>query len=67
MEGAPAVRAGLRNGDVIVSVARRRVSGPAGLAAAIEDQRPHRRVRIEYRRGAETRTASVVLGVRPTP
>ena len=66
-EGAPAARAGLRNGDVIVSVAGRGVSGPAGLAAAIEDQRPHRRVRIEYRRGSETRSASVLLGVRPTP
>jgi len=65
--GAPAARAGLRDGDVIVSVAGRRVSGPAGLAAAIEDQRPRRRVRIEYRRGSETRSASVVLGVRPTP
>jgi hypothetical protein len=43
------------------------VSGPAGLAAAIEDQRPRRRVRIEFRRGSETRSASLVLGVRPTP
>ncbi len=66
-EAAPAARAGLRTGDVIVSVGGRRVSGPSGLAAAIEDQRPHRRVRIEYRRGSETRSASVVLGVRPTP
>jgi S1-C subfamily serine protease len=67
VDGAPAARAGLRNGDVIVSVAGRRVRDPAGVAAAIEDQRPRRRVRIEYRRGSETRSASVVLGVRPTP
>jgi putative serine protease PepD len=67
VEGAPAARAGLRNGDVIVSVAGRRVTGPASLAATIEDQRSRRRVRIEYRRDSETRSASVVLGVRPTP
>jgi S1-C subfamily serine protease len=67
VEGAPAASAGLRKGDVIVSVAGRPVNGPASLAAAIEDQRPRRRVRIEYRRGSDTRSASVVLGVRPTP
>jgi S1-C subfamily serine protease len=67
VDDAPAAGAGLRRGDVIVSVAGRPVRGPAGLAAVIEDQRPRRRVRIEYRRGSETRSASVVLGVRPTP
>ena len=66
-EGGPAARAGLRAGDVILAVDGRRVSGPAALSAAIEDQRPGRRVRIEYRRGARTRSAEVVLGVRPAP
>jgi putative serine protease PepD len=66
-EGGPAARAGLRAGDVILTVDGRRVSGPAALTAAIEDQRPRRRVRVEYRRGARTRSAEVVLGVRPTP
>jgi S1-C subfamily serine protease len=65
--GGPATRAGLRAGDVILAVEGRRVRGPAALTAAIEDQRPGRRVRIEYRRGARTRSAEVVLGVRPTP
>jgi S1-C subfamily serine protease len=65
--GGPAGRAGLRAGDVIVAVDGRRVNGPAALTAAIEDQRPARRVRIEYRRGGRTRSADVVLGVRPTP
>jgi S1-C subfamily serine protease len=66
-EGGPAIRAGLRAGDVILTVDGRRVSGPAALTAAIEDQRPGRRVQIDYRRGPRTRSAEVVLGVRPTP
>jgi putative serine protease PepD len=65
--GGPARQAGLRAGDVIVTVDGRRVNGPAALTAAIEDQRPARRVPIEYRRGGRTRSADVVLGVRPTP
>ena len=66
-EGGPASRAGLRAGDVILSIEGRRVNGPSGLVAAIEDQRPGRRVRIEYRRGARIRALDVRLGVRPTP
>jgi S1-C subfamily serine protease len=66
-ERAPAAQAGLRRGDVILSVGGRRVSDPSSLVAAIEDQRPGRRVRVEYRRGSRTRSVDVVLGVRPTP
>jgi S1-C subfamily serine protease len=66
-EGGPAARAGLRAGDVILAVDGRLVRGPAALTAAIEDQRPGRRVTVEYRRGPRTRSADVVLGVRPTP
>jgi S1-C subfamily serine protease len=65
--GGPATRAGLRAGDVILAVDGRRVNGPAALTAAIERQRPGRRVQIEYRRGGRTRSTDVVLGVRPTP
>jgi putative serine protease PepD len=63
----PADRAGLRPGDVIVSVAGRRVGGPAALAAEIERQRPGRRVPIELRRDSRTRSVTVTLARRPTP
>jgi S1-C subfamily serine protease len=65
--GAPAARAGLRDGDVIVSVAGERVGGPAALAEEIERRRPGRRVLIELRRGSRTRSLEVELGRRPSP
>jgi S1-C subfamily serine protease len=65
--GAPAARAGLRDGDVIVSVAGDRVAGPAALAEQIERRRPGQRVVVELRRGNENRSIEVVLGTRPSP
>jgi S1-C subfamily serine protease len=67
VQGGPAAEAGLRDGDVIVSIDGRRVRNSDEVAAAIEDQRPGRRVEIEYRRGSVTRSLEVKLGVRPTP
>ena len=65
--GAPAAKAGLRDGDVILSIDGRRVRDSDDVVTAIEDQRPGRRVEIEYRRGSVTRSLEVKLGVRPTP
>jgi S1-C subfamily serine protease len=50
--GAPAAAAGLRAGDVILSIDGRRVRDSDDVAAAIEDERSGQRVEIEYRRGA---------------
>jgi putative serine protease PepD len=61
---APAARAGLRRGDVIVAAAGRRVRGPDALAAVIADRRPGTHVVVEYLRGGERRSAEVVLGTR---
>jgi S1-C subfamily serine protease len=66
-EGAPAAEAGLRDGDVILSIEGRRVRNSDEVADAIEERQPGRRVEIEYRRGSVTRTVEVELGVRPTP
>ena len=63
--GAPAAAAGLRAGDVILSIDGRRVRDSDDVAAAIEDERPGQRVEIEYRRGEGTRSLEVRLGVRP--
>ena len=65
VSGAPAAAAGLRAGDVILSIDGRRVRDSDDVAAAIEDERPRQRVEIEYRRGEATRALEVRLGVRP--
>ncbi len=60
--GSPAADAGLRVGDVIVSVAGKKVSEPDDVAAAIQDRRPGETVALELGRGE---TVQVKLGVRP--
>jgi len=60
--GSPAEAAGLRVGDVIVSVGGTRVSEPDDVAAAIQDQSPGETVAIELSRGD---TVQVRLGERP--
>ena len=67
VERGPAARAGLRRGDVIVSVAGRRVRDPDDLAGAVIERRPGQRVRIEYRRDGRSRSVDVVLSRRPAP
>jgi putative serine protease PepD len=66
VERGPAARAGLRAGDVIVSVAGERIDGPADLTAAVGDLPPGRRVEVEYSRDGETASVEVVLGRRPS-
>jgi putative serine protease PepD len=63
--GSPAQRAGLRAGDVIVSVDGRAVAEPSDIAAAIEDRQPGDSVRIEVLRGGARETFPVELGTRP--
>jgi putative serine protease PepD len=67
VEGAPAAEAGLRVGDVIVSIDGRRVRDSDDVVAAVEERRPGQRVDVEYRRESVTRSLDVELGVRPTP
>ena len=63
----PAARAGLRRGDVIVSMSAKRVQGPDDVAAAIADRRPGDRVTVAYLRDGKRRSVEVVLGVRAAP
>jgi S1-C subfamily serine protease len=61
----PAARAGIRRGDVIVSVAGTRVRDARDVADAILGRSPRERVTIEYLRDRDRRSVEVVLGVRP--
>ena len=63
--GGPAARAGLRAGDVIVSVDGERIGDPDDVAAAIRDRRPGVSVDVEVRRDGELRTLQIELTARP--
>jgi putative serine protease PepD len=65
--GGPAARAGLRGGDVIVSIGGTRVRNADDVADVIADHRPGERVTVEFRREGETRSVEVTLRSRPTP
>ncbi|HEX8065450.1 MAG TPA: trypsin-like peptidase domain-containing protein [Thermoleophilaceae bacterium] len=76
-DGSPAEKAGLRagktetaeglviGGDVIVAVDGAAVREPADVAAAIADNKPGDRIRIEYYRGRTKRSVQLTLGERP--
>jgi putative serine protease PepD len=63
--GGPAASAGLRAGDVIVSIGGDEVRDPDDVAAAIQDRRPGETVAIEIERDGDRRTLDVELGTRP--
>ena len=63
--GSPAAEAGVRVGDVIVSVAGKKVSEPDDVAAAIQDRRPGQSVKVVVQRGGSAQTLNVTLAERP--
>jgi S1-C subfamily serine protease len=77
VDGGPADKAGLRGGgtdtatgvaaggDMLVKVDGKAIKSPDDVAAAVDDDRPGDKVEIEYYRGNDKRTATVVLGKRP--
>jgi S1-C subfamily serine protease len=65
-KGSPAAKAGLRPGDLIVSVSGRAVRDPASLAAVVGSHRPGDRVTIGYQRHGFHRTATATLAQHPT-
>jgi putative serine protease PepD len=64
--GSPAAKAGLRAGDVIVSLAGRPVRDPSALAAAVGAHKPGETVTVGYLRNGAHRTASATLARHPT-
>jgi putative serine protease PepD len=71
--GGPADRAGLQpsnspngsDGDVIVEIDGKRVSGPDDVATSIEGRQPGDRVSVVVQRNGERKTLDVELGRRP--
>ena len=67
VEGSPARRAGLREGDVITAVDGHEVRSPTELVERIGGRRPGERVRIEWRRPGARIEATVALAGREEP
>jgi serine protease Do len=61
----PAADAGLRAGDVIVSVDGQPLTDSRQLVSMISNKRPGDTVEIEYNRDGDTREATIRLGRRP--
>ena len=76
-KGSPADKAGLRGGDtpvggdlvaggdLIVEIDGREIRSPEDIGAAIADDQPGDKVRIEYFRGTKRRSVEVELSERP--
>ena len=63
--GGPAETAGLKVGDVIVSVGGKKVADPDEVAAAIQDRHPGDGIEVKVTRGGNEQTVNVKLGERP--
>jgi len=62
--GGAAQKAGIRRGDVIVSVEGRAVRGPDGVAGAVQRHKPGDRVEVVVERDGRRVTVSATLGSR---
>jgi putative serine protease PepD len=63
--GGPAQRAGLRPGDVVISVDGDPVSEPGDVADALDGNEPGDSVEVEVERGGGREELDVTLGTRP--
>ena len=63
--GSPAADAGVKSGDVVVSVNGKQVTAANELTAAIAALRPGDKATLKVQRGGSTVTLTVTLGTRP--
>jgi putative serine protease PepD len=63
--GGPAQRAGLRSGDVVVSVDGRTVSEPEDITGALDGRKPGDSVTVEVERDGGRKKLDITLGTRP--
>ncbi len=63
--GSPAARAGIKAGDIIVAVDSHSISSPDELTSVLHGYSPGDRVTVKVRRGAATRTFTLILAQRP--
>ena len=63
--GSPAEQAGLRTGDVVTSIAGKKVTGSNDLVAAIDAHKPGETVDLVVQRGGQTMTLHATLAAQP--
>ena len=63
--GAPAAEAGIRSGDLVVKFDGKTIRNPSDLSLAVLEKQPGDEVKVELRRGGDSRTVTVELGERP--
>jgi putative serine protease PepD len=61
MEGSPAAKAGLQDGDVVVRAGGRAVGGRPQLVAAVRAMRPQDPLYLTYMRDGRLRDTTVTL------
>ncbi len=65
IEGAPAAKAGLQEGDVIIEAEGTKIREWAELPESLKTRKPGDKVKIKFLRGKETKEVTVTLGTRP--
>ena len=65
MRGSPADRAGIRPGDVLLTIEGRKVNDPQAMLETIAALAPGRRAGVEVRRGKEKLDLQIEIGRRP--
>jgi S1-C subfamily serine protease len=63
--GTPAADAGIRTGDLIVAFDGKTIRNPSELSLSVLQKQPGDTVKVELRRGGDTKTVTVKLGRRP--
>ena len=64
LEGTPAAKAGLEDGDVIIEISGAKVDNPNELSRRVASYAPGEKVRVKVLRDGKEKTVNVTLGLR---
>ncbi len=67
VEGSPAAQAGLRSGDILISIDDYPLQSPVDLLLSMRDVRPGDVVQVKFLRRGKVQTVPVTVAARPQP